>query len=66
MMNINLILASFGGGLFGASLGIIGSFVMCGFAVTVGVLGTLMGNNDYLNVIGFGHILDPIYHLRLQ
>lgn len=58
-MSINLILASFGGGLFGASLGVIGSFVMCGFVVLVGVIGTMTGNNDFLNVIAFGPYFGP-------
>lgn len=59
MFNIDLILASFGGGIFASTLGVIGSFVFCGVLVIAGVVSAVSGNNEILDLIAFGPYFGP-------
>ncbi|MBR0598609.1 hypothetical protein [Sinanaerobacter chloroacetimidivorans] len=59
-INIDLILASFGGGVFAAALGVIGSFSLCGALILVGIAAAVTtGDNNILNLIAFGPYFGP-------
>jgi hypothetical protein len=53
------ILASFAGGVFGATLGVIGSFSFFGAIATIGVASSLLGSNIIIDKIAFGAYLAP-------
>ncbi|MDK2801463.1 MAG: hypothetical protein PWQ70_3082 [Clostridiales bacterium] len=58
--DINLVLASFGGGLFGASLGVIGAFSFCGVVILTGIAAVASGGSDViLKLIAFGPYFGP-------
>ncbi|WZL71631.1 hypothetical protein QBE52_10985 [Clostridiaceae bacterium 35-E11] len=59
ILDINLILASFGGGVFGAALGPIVAFIFCGVLGLSGITAVVLGNTDILNVIAFGPYFGP-------
>jgi len=59
MAILTSILASFAGGVFGATLGVIGSFSFFGAIATVGVASSLLGSNIIIDKIAFGPYLAP-------
>lgn len=59
IFDVDMILASFGSGVFGASLGIIGSFSFSGFIVLMGVVAAFFGNTDFQGIIAFGPAFGP-------
>lgn len=58
-ISIDLILASFGGGVLAAALGVIGSFSLCGVLILVGVAAALLGNDSILSLLAFGPYFGP-------
>lgn len=55
-----MLIAAFGGGLFGAALGALPAFIFCGFAVIVGVAAALAGADyDFLGQVAFGPVFGP-------
>ncbi len=55
-----LLLAAFGGGLFGAAIGGLPAFIFCGFAVLVGVAAGVGGSDfDVLGNVAFGPVFGP-------
>lgn len=58
VVDLNLILASFGGGLFAASLGIIGAFAISGAMILIGVAAAAAGYPDILG-LAFGAYTGP-------
>lgn len=58
--SINAILLAFGGGVFGASLGALWSFCLCGFVTVAGCLVVAAGGSDFLLMqVGLGPIFGP-------
>lgn len=58
--SMNAILLAFGGGIFGASLGALWSFCLCGFLTIAGCLVVLSGGSDFLLLqVGLGPIFGP-------
>lgn len=59
-MNFATLLASFGGGVFGAALGGLPAFVFTGFAVLVGAAAVLGGSSfDFISNVAFGPVFGP-------
>ncbi len=59
-ITLNMILASFGGGLFGAALGALPAFIFCGFLVLAGEALALAGGGGALTgTIAFGTLFGP-------
>ncbi|MGM0502691.1 MAG: hypothetical protein ACQERJ_09180, partial [Bacillota bacterium] len=64
LMDMNLILAAFGGGLFGAAIGALPSFIFCGFLVLAGEALAVAGGPSadvlgFTGAIGFGTLFGP-------
>lgn len=59
MIDLNLILVSFGGGIFGATIGPIVAFIFCGVLIMAGVAGELAGNPEIVANIAFGPYFGP-------
>ncbi len=60
MSTMETILLAFGGGLFGASLGALWAFCLCGLLVLLGCVGVLGGGSDFLLLqVGLGPIFGP-------
>lgn len=58
--SFNAILLAFGGGMFGASLGALWSFCLCGLLTMLGCLVVLGGGSDFLLLqVGLGPIFGP-------
>lgn len=57
-MTLNLILAAFGGGLFGAVVGALPAFIMTGILVIAGVAGAAAGF-DFVGNVAFGPFMGP-------
>lgn len=53
LLDLNMILAAFGGGLFGAAIGALPSFIFCGFLVLAGEAITVAGGPAIANAAGF-------------
>ena len=63
-ITLNLVLAAFGGGAFGAALGALPAFIFCGFAVMAGeALALATGGGVITGSIGFGALFGP--HIAL-
>lgn len=59
-ITLNLVLAAFGGGAFGAALGALPAFIFCGFAVMAGeALALATGGGVITGSIGFGTLFGP-------
>jgi len=58
ILNITVLLAAFGGGIFAASLGIIGAFSISGVMILVGVAAAASGNYDIIG-LAFGQYTGP-------
>ncbi len=59
-MNFATLLASFGGGVFGAALGGLPAFVFTGFAVLIGAAAVLGGSSfDFISNVAFGPVFGP-------
>ena len=59
--SFNAILLAFGGGIFGACLGGLWSFIMCGFLTMLGCLVVLGGGSDFLLLqVGLGPIFGDL------
>ena len=57
---LSVLLAAFAGGLFGAAIGALPTFIFVGFAVLVGIAAGLGGSQfDVLGQIAFGPVLGP-------
>ena len=55
-----LLIAAFGGGLFGAAIGALPSFIFTGFTVLVGVAIAFAGSDyDFLTNVAFGPVFGP-------
>ena len=55
-----MLIAAFGGGLFGAAIGALPSFIFTGFAVLVGVAIAFAGSDyDFLTNVAFGPVFGP-------
>ncbi|RCW51354.1 MULTISPECIES: hypothetical protein [unclassified Halanaerobium] len=60
LFNLGLILSAFGGGVFGAALGALNSFIFCGFLVIAGeAISVASGVGSFTNAIGFGTWFGP-------
>lgn len=64
LMDLNLILAAFGGGLFGAAIGALPSFIFCGFLVIAGEALAMAGGPaaevlGMTGAVGFGTLFGP-------
>ena len=59
-ISLSLVLAAFGGGVFGAALGALPAFIFCGFAVMAGeALALATGGASITGAIGFGTLFGP-------
>ncbi|NLU03662.1 MAG: hypothetical protein GXW97_01725, partial [Methanothermobacter sp.] len=59
-MNLMTLLASFGGGVFGAALGGLPAFVFTGLAVLIGAAAVLGGSSfDFISNVAFGPVFGP-------
>lgn len=58
-LSIHHVLLAFAGGIFGASIGAMASFIFCGVLILVGVAATFAGNADILNNVAFGCVFGP-------
>jgi hypothetical protein len=59
-ITLNMILASFGGGLFGAALGALPAFIFTGFLVLAGeALALATGSGAFTGTIAFGTLFGP-------
>lgn len=61
-MNFDILylVVAFGGGIFGAAIGGLPTFILCGFAAMIGTgIAAATGNADFTNLIAFGPILGP-------
>ena len=59
-MNFMTLLASFGGGVFGAALGGLPIFVFTGLAVLLGAAAILGGSSfDFISNVAFGPVFGP-------
>jgi hypothetical protein len=57
---MGVLIAAFGGGIFGALIGATASFVLLGFMGTFGIAITLAGGGDtFLNEVAFGPFFGP-------
>ncbi len=58
--SLNAILLAFGGGMFGASLGGLWSFCLCGLLTILGCIAVLAGGSDFLLLqVGLGPVFGP-------
>ena len=54
------LLLSFAGGVFGAAIGALPVWILCGLAVLIGAaLNASTGFSDFTNVVGWGHFIGP-------
>jgi MFS family permease len=59
-ITLTMVLASFGGGLFGAALGALPAFIFCGFVVLAGEALAIAGGGGALTgAVGFGMMFGP-------
>lgn len=59
-MTIYMILAAFGGGLFGALIGALPAFIFTGFTGLIGVALAMSGSSfDWLGTVTFGYLFGP-------
>ncbi|MCT4648074.1 MAG: hypothetical protein N4A74_24000, partial [Carboxylicivirga sp.] len=54
------LLLSFAGGIFGAAIGALPVWILCGLAVLIGAaLNSASGFDTFTNVVGWGHFIGP-------
>ncbi len=58
--SILFLVAAFGGGIFGAALGALPAFILCGVAAIVGAgINAATGSPDFTNLVAWGPLLGP-------